>query len=76
MGGKSERDYRKLLPPRSYINVEDFDSPQDLAEYLQYLAKNRTAYNQYHAWRQDYAGASNNPTTPAILSLTRAWVLW
>ena len=56
MGGKSQRDYRKLLPPRSYINVEDFDSPKDLADFLQYLDKNATAYNQYHAWRQDYTG--------------------
>ena len=56
MDGKSQRDYRKLLPPRSYINVEDFDSAKELAEFLHYLDKNAMAYNQYHARRKEYEG--------------------
>ena len=40
--------------PGSYINVLDFKTVKDLAEYLQYLDKNSSAYNEYFKWRQDY----------------------
>ena len=56
MGGLSQRDYRKLLPPRSYINVEDFDSAKELAEFLHYQDKNAIAYKQYHARRKEHEG--------------------
>jgi len=54
MGGKSQRDYKRLLPPKSYINVEDFESPKDLADFLKFLDKNATEYNKYHEWKKDY----------------------
>ncbi|RXG54878.1 Glycoprotein 3-alpha-L-fucosyltransferase A [Armadillidium vulgare] len=44
MGGA---DYAAIAPPYSYINVEDFESPKDLANYLIYLDKNDTAYMEY-----------------------------
>ena len=56
LGGKSPRDYAKLLPPNSYINVEDFESPKKLAEYLIFLDKNATEYNKYHKWKKEYEG--------------------
>lgn len=37
--------------PRSIINVADFNSPKELANYLDYLLKNETAYNEYLEWR-------------------------
>ena len=51
MGGA---DYTKLAIPGSYINVLDFKTVKELAEYLQYLDKNNTAYNEYFKWRLKY----------------------
>ncbi|CAH3159964.1 unnamed protein product, partial [Porites evermanni] len=51
MGGA---DYSKLAIPGSYINALDFSTVKDLAEYLHYLDKNITAYNEYFKWRKRY----------------------
>ena len=51
MGGAN---YSKLAIPGSYINVMDFKTVKQLAEYLQYLDKNNTAYNEYFKWRLKY----------------------
>ena len=51
MGGAN---YTKLAIPGSYINVMDFKTVKDLADYLHYLDKNSTAYNEYFKWRQKY----------------------
>ncbi|OQV14680.1 putative Alpha-(1,3)-fucosyltransferase C [Hypsibius exemplaris] len=42
-----------IFPDHSYIHVEDFPSARALAEHLQYLDKNDTAYNEYMRWRFD-----------------------
>jgi hypothetical protein len=47
-------NYTKLLPPRSYIDVRNFQSPYDLAKYLQYLDDHDDEYNKYLEWKQDY----------------------
>ena len=51
-------NYTKLAIPGSYINVLDFKSVKDLADYLHYLDKNSTAYNEYFKWRQIYRTVS------------------
>lgn len=53
MGSKKEV-YKKLLPPGSFIYVEDFKTPKELAEHLLYIASNREAYNGYHEWRRKF----------------------
>lgn len=53
MGAKVQ-DYKKILPPDSFIHIDDFPTPQHLAKYLMYLAFNSVAYNRYHAWRLKY----------------------
>ncbi|XP_076332811.1 4-galactosyl-N-acetylglucosaminide 3-alpha-L-fucosyltransferase FUT6-like [Tachypleus tridentatus] len=53
MGGDKE-DYKQLCPPGSYIHVEDFDSPQELANYIIFLDGNDTAYNKYFEWKKNY----------------------
>ena len=53
-GGLSTQEYMKKLPPNSFINVRNFRSLKQLANYLSYLDKNDTAYMAYHAWRLDY----------------------
>ena len=43
-----------LAVPGSYINVMDFKSVKDLADYLVMLDKNDTAYNEYFSWKERY----------------------
>jgi len=51
MGGS---DYTNRAPPNSYINVLDFETPKDLADYLIRLANNETEYQQYFWWKDHY----------------------
>ena len=51
MGGG---DYKKLGMPNSYIDVNDFDTIEDLASYIKYLDGNDTAYNQFFEFRRQY----------------------
>lgn len=48
MGGA---DYTEHAPPQSYINVLDYESPKDLADYLIHLANNREEYEAYFWWK-------------------------
>ena len=47
-------NYAKLAIPGSYVNVHDFKTVKALAEYIKYLDRNNTAYNEYFAWRRSY----------------------
>ena len=47
-------NYSALLPPRSYIDVKDFDSPKSLAKYLRKLDKDDALYNEYFRWKSKY----------------------
>ncbi|XP_066953050.1 alpha-(1,3)-fucosyltransferase C-like [Macrobrachium rosenbergii] len=44
-------NYTAHVPPGSYINALDFPTAKSLADYLQYLDKNDTAYNEYFRWK-------------------------
>ena len=47
-------DYKKLLPPKSYIDIKDFSSVKALADYLLMLSKNDVMYREYFAWKANY----------------------
>ena len=47
-------EYDKFLPLNSYIDIRDFKSPRDLAQYLYKVAANDTLYSQYTDWRRKY----------------------
>ncbi|XP_064480218.1 glycoprotein 3-alpha-L-fucosyltransferase A-like [Ornithodoros turicata] len=49
--GASRTDYQKVAPFHSYIHVDDFETPKDLAEYLKHLDRNTDLYNEYFAWK-------------------------
>ena len=51
------------MPPSGYINVLDFKSPKDLADYLLYLDKNTTAYNAYFKWKKHISFFDVSPST-------------
>jgi hypothetical protein len=40
--------------PKSFLHVDDFDSPKRLADYLVDLSNNDTAYLEYLSWRFNY----------------------
>jgi len=47
-------DYSRLAPPRSYLNVMDFQSAEALAQEMIRLASNDTAYLEYFWWKEHY----------------------
>ena len=45
--GARPADYEKVAPHNSYIHVDQFRGPRDLAEYLLELDRDDKKYNQY-----------------------------
>ena len=58
-GGGSEA-YKSVLPPNSYIDMERFNSPKEVAEYLKLLQSNDTLYQQYFKWKSAYGFGTFN----------------
>ncbi|KAK2588925.1 hypothetical protein KPH14_001781 [Odynerus spinipes] len=52
--GPSRSDCKRLLPPGSYLHVNDFANPLELANYLKYLHHNVDNYIKFHEWRRYY----------------------
>ena len=46
--------YEKNLPPMSFIHVDDFSSPEELAYYLDHLNSNNNSYLKFLNWRQNH----------------------
>lgn len=53
--GTTKSIYKSLLPPNSFIHVDDFASPKDLAQYIMELNSNKTKYEELHAWRKHFS---------------------
>jgi alpha-1,3-fucosyltransferase len=51
MGGAN---YNKFAPPHSFINVRDFESPRDLANYLLMLNETDDVYAKYFEWKANF----------------------
>ncbi|XP_064480410.1 glycoprotein 3-alpha-L-fucosyltransferase A-like isoform X2 [Ornithodoros turicata] len=49
--GASPEEYRRAAPYHSYIHVDDFETPKDLAKYLGDLDRSDDLYNEYFAWK-------------------------
>ncbi|ODM96982.1 Alpha-(1,3)-fucosyltransferase C [Orchesella cincta] len=50
-------DYNNIAPPNSFINVENFESPKELANFLKKLDKNQGKYRKYRKyfqWRKTF----------------------
>lgn len=60
---------KELLPPMSYINAEDYDTPKELADYLNFLANNPVEYMQYFWWKEYYYVWSNDWRCPICQKL-------
>jgi hypothetical protein len=48
-GAPNIRDH---VPPNSVVFVDDYSTPQELADYLILLTKDKALYESYHKWRQ------------------------
>ena len=46
MGARVE-DYEAVAPPNSFLHVDSFSGPEELAEHLKYLDENPRVYNKH-----------------------------
>ena len=44
-------EYKNRAPPKSYINVLDYQSPKELAEFLLKLSADEEEYLSYFWWK-------------------------
>ena len=49
--GAHPSDYERSAPYHSYIHVDQFASPKELAAYLHLLDKDDGLYNEYLQWK-------------------------
>ncbi|XP_031355594.1 glycoprotein 3-alpha-L-fucosyltransferase A-like isoform X1 [Photinus pyralis] len=54
MGGSKE-SYKKILPPDSYIHVNDFATPRSLADYIRYLNDTASELKIYFQWKKSFS---------------------
>ena len=52
--GPPSTDYKRIAPNKSFISVEDYSSLKELADYILYLDKNTTAYEEFFEWKKYY----------------------
>jgi alpha-1,3-fucosyltransferase len=57
LGGSN---YSYFAPPKSYIDVNDFKSTEELAKYLKYLIENPKEYLKYFWWRDLFEFSGEN----------------
>ena len=61
-------DYSTVAPAKSYISVQNFTSPRQLAEYLDWLVSNPAEYLSYFWWKPHYRVVEDvDPKTPHAL---------
>lgn len=53
-GGASKTDCQQMLPPHSYIHIDDFPTLNELATYLIFLTKHPSKYYDYFKWHRKY----------------------
>ena len=50
----------KIAPPKSFVNILDFENVETLAKHLKKIASSDELYNQFHAWRQNFKLGTKN----------------
>ncbi|CAH8681383.1 unnamed protein product [Schistosoma rodhaini] len=67
--GASIEECKRVAPPHSFIHVDQFESPAKLADYLKYLDRNETAYNEYFAWHEHGTIDAWSPMPQCVICL-------
>lgn len=49
--GAHPDDYKRQAPYNSFIHVDEYESPKELADYLHKLDKDSELYNSYFQWK-------------------------
>ena len=62
-------DYSRALPPNSYIDIRDFKSPKELAQYLIKVDRDDRLYNKFFEWKQTYMTTTYCPIVRHYCSL-------
>ena len=52
--GASRADYEAVAPPHSFLHVDDYGTPRELAGHVKYLLTHESALAEYTAWRSRY----------------------
>ena len=58
--GAPLKDYQSIAPAHSFIHVDQYKSPQKLAEHLHYLSTHDSKYNKYFEWKKSYELTDTN----------------
>ena len=53
-GALNRKEYEKMAPPNSYLHIDDFASPQDLANYIKQIANNPKLFQSFFWWQEFY----------------------
>ncbi|XP_044125660.1 4-galactosyl-N-acetylglucosaminide 3-alpha-L-fucosyltransferase FUT6-like [Bufo gargarizans] len=49
--GPPRKNYERFIPKDSFLHVDDFSTPEELAKYILKLDSDDKAYQQYFTWR-------------------------
>ncbi|KAG9281490.1 alpha-(1,3)-fucosyltransferase 9-like, partial [Astyanax mexicanus] len=52
--GPSRENYEEFIPADSFIHVDDFKTPKELAEHLKLLDQNQEMYERFFTWRKHF----------------------
>lgn len=76
--GAHPDDYKKVAPPKSYIHVDEFDSPRKLAEFMNILDNNDDLYNLYFCWKQTGSFVDTNFACRlcSMLQISQEFPMW
>ena len=52
--GPPRHSYEKFIPKDSFIHVDDFNNPKELADYLNMLDQDEDKYHQFFSWQKHF----------------------
>ncbi|XP_027236993.2 alpha-(1,3)-fucosyltransferase C [Penaeus vannamei] len=64
-------NYSSIAPPNSFVDAMDFASPVLLGAHLLSIARNRSLYNSFFAWKGEYQIDLGFPFHPLVCDLCR-----
>ena len=53
VAGPSKDYYLEVLPPGSFIHIEDFKDPEELSNFLVEVGRDQKRYEEYFQWKED-----------------------